>query len=61
MRGWLKEARKRKGLTQQEVSEGANISRSYYAEIENGTKTPSGKIAIKISKFLGIKSEKFFE
>lgn len=60
-RGWLIEARKQNELTQQDVAMKANISRSYYAEIERGTKTPSGKVATKLSKLLGLKAENFFE
>jgi transcriptional regulator with XRE-family HTH domain len=61
MRGWLITARKNKNWTQNNVAEMVNISRSYYSEIENGKKNPSGKVAIKISKLFGLKPEKFFE
>lgn len=61
MRGWLIEARKKKKYTQQDIGDLVGISRSYYTEIERGKKTPSGKVAIRISKVLGIKPERFFE
>jgi putative transcriptional regulator len=61
MRGWLINARKSKKLTQQNVADIVEISRSYYSEIERGIKNPSGKVAIKISKLFGTKSDKFFE
>jgi putative transcriptional regulator len=61
MREWLVKARKAKNLTQQNVATSIEISRSYYAEIEKGTKTPSIKVAIKILNFLEIASHNFFE
>lgn len=61
MRGWLVTARKNKDWTQKVVAEKACISRSYYAEIEKGKKTPSGKVAIRLSKVLDLPPDKFFE
>lgn len=61
MRGWLKKFRDIAGLTHEEVADGAEISRSYYTNIENGTKTPSVKAAKSIAKVLGFPWEKFFD
>ena len=35
MREWLKDCRRRKGLTQEKVAEKAGISRSFYVQLEN--------------------------
>ncbi|WP_147675254.1 helix-turn-helix domain-containing protein [Numidum massiliense] len=40
MRQWLVDTRKSKGLTQQHVACLASISRSYYLQIESGSKNP---------------------
>lgn len=59
-REWLMGLRNAKGLTQSEVAEIAGISRSYYTQIETGTRNPTGETALKISKALGFKMEYFF-
>jgi putative transcriptional regulator len=60
MRHWLVQFRKAKNLTQREVAELAGISRSYYGDIEQGTKGASGKAAKKISVVLGFPMDLFF-
>ncbi|MCR6116611.1 helix-turn-helix transcriptional regulator [Salipaludibacillus agaradhaerens] len=52
MRIWLKEIRLQKGITQEKVSKGAGIERSYYTMIEQGRRTPSVQVAKKIAKYL---------
>ncbi len=52
MRVWLRELRKKKGFTQSQVSELANIDRSHYAMIELGTRNPKPEIAMKIARVL---------
>ncbi|WP_339314691.1 helix-turn-helix transcriptional regulator [Paenibacillus sp. FSL M7-0896] len=60
MRHWLVQFRKTKGLTQQQVAEITGISRSYYADIEQGTKGASGKAAKLIANALGFDMNLFF-
>ena len=51
----LEELRKSAGLTQQELSESADVSRKSINAIENGIYVPSTVLALKISKTLGCK------
>jgi len=53
----LEELRKSAGLTQQELSESAEVSRKSINAIENGIYVPSTVLALKISKTLGCKVE----
>ncbi len=57
----LEELRKSAGLTQQELSEGAEVSRKSINAIENGIYVPSTVLALKISKTLGCKVENLFK
>lgn len=50
----LREKRRKNGWTQQETAIRVGISRSYYCDIENGKKTPSGKLLFKINEVLPI-------
>lgn len=49
----LKERRKSKGLTRQQVTINSGISRSYLSRIERGERFPSGRILQKLAKPLG--------
>lgn len=60
MRLWLKIAREKAALTHEQVAEKAIISRSYYTNIESGTKTPSVRAAKSIAMVLGVPWENFF-
>lgn len=62
-RDWLREVRKEKGMTQGEVAELAEISRTYYVQIENDKyrKNPTPCTAKKIAKILGFNWTIFFE
>lgn len=60
MRHWLVQFRKAKNLTQKEVAKRAGISRSYYGDIEQGSKGASGRAAKKISVVLGFSMDLFF-
>lgn len=60
MRHWLVQFRKIKGLTQKQVADLCGISRSYYADIEQGSANASGKAAKLISDVLGFNMELFF-
>ena len=47
---WLKDIRLKLDLTQEQVAERAGISRTFYTEIETGSKKPSTKTAKKIAQ-----------
>jgi putative transcriptional regulator len=53
MQGKLVEAREAVGLTQEAVASAAGISRSFYTQIEGGSRTPSLKVAFRIAAVLG--------
>ena len=57
----LEELRKNAGLTQQELSESAEVSRKSINAIENGIYVPSTVLALKISKTLKCKVEDLFK
>lgn len=63
MREWLKEIRKKKGLSQYQVARQAKLSQSYYAGIEvgnRGHKLPV-QTAKKIAEVLDFDWTKFYE
>lgn len=49
------------GLTQQELSESAGVSRKSINAIENGVYVPSTVLSLKIAKTLGCKVEDLFQ
>ena len=49
------------GITQQELSESANVSRVSINAIENGVYVPSTVLALKIAKTLNCKVEDVFQ
>ena len=53
--------RKSAGMTQQELSENADVSRKSINAIENGIYVPSTVLALKIAKTLGCKVEDLFK
>ena len=57
----LEELRRSAGLTQQELSESAEVSRKSINAIENGIYVPSTVLALKISKTLSCKVENIFK
>ena len=57
----LEELRRKAGLTQQELSEKAEVSRKSINAIENGIYVPSTVLALKISKTLKCKVEDLFK
>ena len=57
----LEELRRKAGLTQQELSEKAEVSRKSINAIENGIYVPSTVLALKISKTLKCKVEDVFK
>tara|TARA_B100000745_G_C19832196_1_gene275454 strand:+ start:241 stop:453 length:213 start_codon:yes stop_codon:yes gene_type:complete len=56
----LQELRKSAGLTQQELSESAEVSRKSINAIENGVYVPSTVLALKIAKILNCSVEDLF-
>ena len=57
----LDEVRKSAGLTQQELSESAEVSRKSINAIENGIYVPSTVLALKIAKTLKCSVENLFQ
>ena len=57
----LEQLRKAAGLTQQELSINAEVSRKSINAIENGIYVPSTVLALKIAKTLKCKVEDLFE
>ena len=57
----LEEFRRESGLTQQDLSEKAEVSRKSINAIENGIYVPSTVLALKIAKTLKCKVENLFE
>tara|TARA_Y100000588_G_scaffold309844_1_gene335104 strand:- start:308 stop:523 length:216 start_codon:yes stop_codon:yes gene_type:complete len=57
----LEEIRKSAGLTQQDLSESAEVSRKSINAIENGIYVPSTVLALKISKTLKCNVEDLFK
>ena len=57
----LEDIRKTAGITQQELSEKAEVSRKSINAIENGVYVPSTVLALRISKTLNCKVEDIFQ
>ena len=57
----LEELRRSANLTQQELSESAEVSRKSFNAIENGIYVPSTVLSLKIAKTLGCKVEDLFQ
>ena len=57
----LEDLRKSSGLTQQELSESAEVSRKSINAIENGIYVPSTVLALKIAKTLDCTVEELFK
>ena len=57
----LEELRKAANLTQQELSESAEVSRKSINAIENGVYVPSTVLALKIAKTLDCSVEQIFK
>lgn len=57
----IQEIRKSRGLTQEEVSKASGVNRSTYANIENGRRLPSPKVAKRIAVVLGISWTQFYD
>lgn len=58
---WLRNIRKKKGLSQAQVATMCGISRQYYNFIENGMRGCNVKTARKIALALGFPWQRFFD
>lgn len=56
----IQKARKSMRISQEELAEKLNISRTHIGHIEQGRKSPSIKLLEKIAKKLGVKIEDLF-
>lgn len=57
----LKEIRKKKGLTQEQVAEACGMAQASYSNIENEERCPSVDTAKRIAAVLGFRWTRFFE
>lgn len=53
----LKELRKQKGKSQEEVANELNISRAAYSSYENGTREPSNEVLLKIADYYRVSTD----
>lgn len=58
---YLKKLRENSNMTQVEVAEKLNVSRSTIAMIENGTNNPSVPLAKRLGELFGVDWKNFFE
>lgn len=61
LRNNLQQIRKSRGLTQQQLSESADVSRKSINAVENGIYIPSTVLALKIARTLECSVEDLFE
>ena len=61
LRNNLQQIRKSRGLTQQQLSESADVSRKSINAVENGIYIPSIVLALKIARTLNCTVEELFE
>lgn len=61
MRVKLQKIRASKGFNQTSFSKFVGCSRSHYAQVENGDKYPSLRLAIKIKTALGYNNDDLFD
>ena len=52
----LRHARDEAGLSQEEVAARAKIDRSYLSQLENGRKSPTLELLMRVCKAIGIKT-----
>lgn len=57
----IKESRKNKEMTQQQLAEKTKLSRSYISDVENGRYTPSAETLFKICYILEIDLNNFVQ
>lgn len=57
---YLKELRKANGYTVEKMSQAVGISKSFYSQLENGSRKLSYDMAVKMSKVFGMKPDEIF-
>ena len=57
----IKRLREKKGWTQEELAEKAELHISYIGQIERGLRYPSLRVLFKISDALGVKNSELFK
>jgi len=57
----IRDVRLNKGLVQDEVAHRSNLSRSYYGDVERGTRNVSALNLIKIAGALGVEVGELFK
>jgi transcriptional regulator with XRE-family HTH domain len=60
-REWLKEHRKEKKKTVEEIAEIFGISKGHYSDIENGRRNPSVDLSLEIASFFNFSVEKLLQ
>lgn len=60
MKNRLEEIRKAKGITQEELANGLEVSRQTVGSLENGRYNPSIILAFKIARFFNVSIEEVF-
>lgn len=60
MESKIRQIRKDKNLTHEQIANAVGISRPYYTLIENGYRHPSLEVAIKLAKILECQVEDLF-
>ena len=60
MKNRLEEIRKAKGITQEELANGLEVSRQTVGSLENGRCNPSIILAFKIARFFKVSIEEVF-
>jgi transcriptional regulator with XRE-family HTH domain len=53
----LRALRKRRGLTQEQISQMLEVSRPYVAKLERGEKMPNAPMIIKIADIFGVTAD----
>ena len=61
MRNRLRELRRERGITQEELAAALGVTRQTIIAIERGKYDPSLRLAFKIARFFGKKIEEIFE
>lgn len=60
-RMFMIQKRKSMGLTQRDFGKQVGLAQNYVSDIESGVRRPSGPVAYKLAKFMGVPMEMFFE
>jgi transcriptional regulator with XRE-family HTH domain len=60
-RQWVLDIMEQKGLTQRDVAAEAGISRQYLCDVIRGYRTPSGKVALRLARVLGVEMSRFYD